>query len=202
MVEILRTIFGGDAPDLPLHWGQVAARAIVVYLAGLLIVRLGKSRLLSRATPLDVILAFMLGSILSRGITGSAAISHTVVASATLVLAHWAFTALACRSHWWGDVIKGRTHVLVSDSEIDHSNMRRSHISEHDLYEALHLNANIDDLGQVAAAYKERSGEISIVRKTLEPKVIDVAVRDGVQTVRIVLGQEAGDRSQAAENRK
>src|SRR5947209_3492462 len=88
----LHEIFGGDIPDDPLKLHQIAARAVVVYLVGLLIVRIGKSRVISRVTSLDVILGFILGSLLSRGITGHASISGTAVASAAIIFVHWLFT--------------------------------------------------------------------------------------------------------------
>jgi len=66
-----------------------------VYVIGVAIVRLGKSRLIGRSTSLDVILGFILGSLLSRGITGHASISGTAVRSAALVAMHWWFTAVA-----------------------------------------------------------------------------------------------------------
>src|SRR6266567_4586112 len=89
---VLEQVFGGDTPQPPLHWYQIAARTIVIYFAGLLIVRIGKSRLIARITALDIILGFILGSLLARGITGSASISGTMVASATVVACHWLFT--------------------------------------------------------------------------------------------------------------
>ena len=85
-------------------------------------------------------------------------------------------------------LIKGNARVLVSEGRIDWENMRRSHISEHDLREELRLNANVDDPAEVKLAVKERSGEIGVV---LKPKgkieVCDVSVEQGVQTVRIVV---------------
>ncbi len=185
--ELARSVFGGDTPQHPLEYSQIAARSLVIYAFGIATVRIGKSRLLARVTPLDLILGYVLGSLLSRGITGSASLSGTAVAAATLVAVHWGLTALACRSHWLGNLIKGHAHELVRNGEVLWENMRRSHISEHDLVEELRLNANVDKLQQVASAYKERSGEIGVVLAQPQTKVIDVAVRDGVQTLRIVL---------------
>ena len=90
MGTILQEAFGGDTPIEPLTLYQVAARDSLVYLAGLVVVRIGKSRLISRTTSLDVILGFILGSLLSRSITGHASISGTIVASAVIVAVHWA----------------------------------------------------------------------------------------------------------------
>ena len=92
-------LLGGDYPADPLKLHQIAARATIIFLLGLAIVRLGKSRLIARVTALDIILGFILGSLLSRGITGHASISGTLVASATIVFIHWLLTFIACRRH-------------------------------------------------------------------------------------------------------
>jgi uncharacterized membrane protein YcaP (DUF421 family) len=185
--SLAHQMFGGDLPDDPLLLHQIAARAIVVYLGGLIVVRIGKSRLISRTTSLDVILGFILGSLLSRGITGHASLSGTMMASAVIVAVHWVLTAIACRSHWFGTVFKGNSELVVENGKVLHSPMKHSHISEHDLIEQLRLRG-VDDLQQVRAAFKERNGEISVLRQESRPQVIDVRVENGVQTVRIALG--------------
>lgn len=180
----IRLLFGGDTsgPSVELH--QIAARAIVVYVIGLAVVRLGKSRLVSRMTPVDVILGFMLGSLLSRGITGSASLAGTGVAAAILVAFHWLVTRLACRSHWFGLLLKGSPVELVQNGATNRRNMRLSHISDHDLEEELRL-AGVSDVGQVKLAMKERNGEVSVLRKTDCVQVFSFHVEHGVETVRI-----------------
>ena len=184
--NILHDLFGGDYPVEPLALHQIAARAAMVYLAGLIIVRIGKSRLISRTTSLDVILGFILGSLLSRGITGHASISGTILASSVIVAVHWVLTAIACRWHGFGTLFKGNSELVVRDGQILRRPMRQSHISDHDLVEQMRLRG-YDDLAQVRVAYKERNGEISVLEKRPEPRVLDVAVQGGVQTVRIAL---------------
>jgi len=185
LAEILDLLFGGDHPEQPLSAGHVIGRSLIMYLMGLIIVRAGKSRLLARATALDVILAFILGSLISRGITGSATLSGTTVAVATLVALHWLLTALAARYHWVGNLVKGHARILVSHGQIDWTNMRRSHLSEHDLREEMRINANIDDVAEIQEAIKERSGEVGIVRKSRQAQVVETRVAEGVQTIRI-----------------
>ncbi len=183
--EVLDALVGGDRPEHPLSLGHVMGRSLIMYLAGLLIVRAGKSRLLARATALDVILAFVLGSLISRGINGSASLSGTTAAVATLVAVHWALTGLAARYHWVGNLVKGHARRLVSNGQIDWENMRRSHLSVHDLQEEMRINANISDLADVQEAFKERSGEVGVVRKTRRAQVVEVRVEEGVQIVRV-----------------
>src|SRR3954453_17081394 len=52
--EWLHFVFSGDVPDEPLKLHHAMARAVVVYLAGLVVIRLGKSRSIGKMTPLDV----------------------------------------------------------------------------------------------------------------------------------------------------
>jgi uncharacterized membrane protein YcaP (DUF421 family) len=160
----LQFMFGGDAPLGPLLIHQAVARAVVVYVVGLAVVRVGKSRGIGRITPLDVLLGFVLGSLLSRGITGSASLSGTVSASAALVAVHWVLTWLACRWHWFGDLVKGHADVIVENGKLLLENMLRHHISTHDLDEALRLKG-VDDVTQVRRAYKERNGEVSVLTR-------------------------------------
>jgi len=184
MSSWLTAIFGSDDPAEHLKLYQIAARAIVVFFVGLAIVRLGKSRLIGRVTALDVILGFMLGSLLSRGITGHASISGTAVAAATIVFLHWILTYFACRSHAFGTMIKGHSFLLVKDGQVDARAMLHSHISPHDLEEEVRLKG-LEKIEEVHLAYKERNGELSVIARPNSPKVIDISVREGVQTVRI-----------------
>lgn len=185
LFDIWNRLSGGDLPIGTPTWWQVSFRAALMFLAGLALVRWGKSRLLSRATALDVLLAFLLGSILSRAILGSAALSSALAASFTLIALHNLLSYLAMRSHLWGNLVKGRTYELVKDGRIVSENLRRAHLSEDDLFEALRLEANINRLDEVEAAYKERSGEIGVVKKPLPIQSLDIHVQEEVHLVRV-----------------
>jgi uncharacterized membrane protein YcaP (DUF421 family) len=161
-LNLVETLVGGNDPqgDLAVH--QVALRAMVVYLGGILIVRIGKSRVIGRVTSLDIILGFILGSLLSRGITGHAKITDTLIASAALVVVHWVLTNIACRSHAAGIALKGSPILLIDHGTLKADAMRGAHISDHDLEEGLRLNG-VENFTQVKYAYKERNGEISVI---------------------------------------
>jgi len=161
---LLHFTFGGDfiPSDEPIKLHQAMARAVVVYLAGLAVVRIGKSRSIGRITPIDVLLGFVLGSLLSRAITGHASLSGTVAASSALVATHWLLTRLACQWHWFGDLVKGRADLIVKDGQPLADHLLRHNISSHDLDEQVRLHG-LDGLSDVRLAYKERNGEVSII---------------------------------------
>ena len=163
---------------------QMGLRAIVVYVVTVIMVRLGKKRFLGRATAFDVILGIMLGSIVSRAVTGNAPMLPALVASAVLVLMHFVFSGMALRWHCFGSLIKGNPRLIVRDGAIDERSLRKAHMTEHDLHEDLR-SKSVARLDQVAEARLERSGQMSVIKAESEPKVIEVAVAEGVQTIRI-----------------
>ncbi len=164
---------------------QMALRALVVYIATLLMVRLGEKRFLGKNTAFDIILGIILGSVVSRAINGSAPFFPTLVAGFVLVGLHWLFSVLSFRSDHFGTLIKGSTRTIVKDGEIMWTAMRKSHLSKDDLLGALRTEASISAPEEVKEARLERSGKISVIRHDRQAKVVETFVADGVQIVRI-----------------
>ena len=152
---------GGDreAPGA----AAAALRTVIVYAVTLALVRLGSRRLLAKPSAFDLIVAVMVGSIMSRAINGAAPVGPTLLAGATLIAMHWAFAALAFRMHWLSAALKGTRIPLIRDGQVLREGMRRANITDDDLAEALRLQVHDDDPAAVAAAYMERSGAISVI---------------------------------------
>lgn len=165
---------------------QMGARALVVYVVTLAIVRVGKKRFMGRATAFDVIVGIVLGSIASRAVTGNAPMVPTMTAAAVVMALHWGFSAAAVRWSLFGRIIKGRSRPLVVDGVADEDALCDAHMTTRDLMEALR-EQGVSEVAKVAQARLERDGSISVVRKTAEPKVVTVRVEDGVQTLRLEL---------------
>ncbi len=163
--NFLETLLGLSVEPKDLTFFQISLRAIIVFLATLIMVRLGHKRSLSRKTPFDAILLIILAAVLSRAINGSAAFFATLGGGVVLVMLHRAFAYLAYYSHGFGILVKGRPDTIVRDGECDFQMMRRNHVSIHDLEEDMRLNGQIDDLSKVRLARVERSGDISFIKK-------------------------------------
>lgn len=166
---------------------QMGLRGLIIYVTAILLVKIGEKRFMGKNTAFDMILGIILGSVLSRAITGNAPLFPTIGAGLALVGVHWLFSVISFHSDWFGTLIKGSARILVKDGEILWDNMRKSHISRNDLEMALYNTGRVTDPGQVKVARFERSGDISVIprenEKTLQ--VVEVAVHEGVQTVRI-----------------
>lgn len=182
----LEWAFGVGGSSVHINAPQMALRAIVVYVVTVLIVRMGKKRFMSRATAFDVILGVMLGSLVSRAIGGTAPFVPTLAATATLMASHWLFSAGAVRWHGFGQAIKGDSRLLIKDGRVDRDALRASHMSDRDLWEDLR-GKSVSDLKEVAEARLERSGNLSVIKARSEPKIVEIAVAEGVQTVRVEL---------------
>jgi len=184
---LLRIVLGLGLDDKDLNTAHMAVRAIVVYIVTVAMVRLGKKRFMGRTTAFDVILGIMLGSIVSRAITGNAPFFPALVAAAVLLAMHSLFSWVAMHWHGFGAAIKGHSQVIVCDGEIDRREMRRAHMTERDLWEDLR-GKSISRLEEVAEARLERNGGLSVIKAKQEPKIVEIRVANGVQTVRVKLG--------------
>lgn len=196
MGEIWETIAGalglGEDPKA-FDTVEMSLRAILIYIGGWAILRAGGNRFLGRETAFDIVLGFVLGSMLSRAINGSAPLFVTLAASALLVLLHQVLAWITYRSHGFGLLLKGRAQPLIQDGKLIEDNLRKHQISQGDLEEALRLNGRVSDPSQVQEARFERNGDISVLEKKekgekKEPRILEVQVRQGVQTIRIEIG--------------
>ncbi|WFE76547.1 DUF421 domain-containing protein [Roseinatronobacter sp. S2] len=151
--------------EADLETRHMALRAVVVFIFSVVIVRLGKKRFIGENTAFDVILGVMLGSIISRAITGQSPFVPTLTAAVVIVALHWLFSQIAVRWDAFGMLVKGSTRVLVKDGVADWKAMKRGNISQNDLLEALRLKARISDWNEVKEARLERNGEISVILK-------------------------------------
>lgn len=182
----VQTLLGSGA-GIDTESVQMGARTIVIYIATLAIVRVASKRFLSEATAFDVIVAIMLGSIMSRGINSSTPLVPTVVAGAALLGLHWLFATLAYRTNWFGGWIKGHRVLLIKDGQVQEDGMSQAALTSADLAQALRMETRETDPAKIELAYMERNGKISALPYPKAPRVVDVAVNSGVQTVRIEL---------------
>jgi len=144
---------------------QISLRGVVVFIATLIMIRLGHKRSLARKTAFDAVLLVILASVLSRAINGNADFLATLGGGLVLVLLHRLLALIAYHSHWFGNLIKGSPDTIIEDGNLVLSAMRKNHISLHDLEEDLRLGAHMQDTSHVRTGRIERSGDISFVKK-------------------------------------
>lgn len=153
----------GEGDDLePL---QMCARAFVIFILALVLVRLAGRRAFGMGMTFDNVLTILLGAVLSRAITGASPFVATVAAAATIIALYRLCAWISVRSDAFGKVVKGEPRLLYNNGILDEDEMRRSLLSKKDLLEGIHNNANVDTLGETKKVYLERDGKISVVKK-------------------------------------
>jgi uncharacterized membrane protein YcaP (DUF421 family) len=163
--QIINAALGLGLETKDINVWQMSLRAVVVFMLAIAMLRIGDKRFMGKSTAFDVMLGIVFGSMVSRAITGNAPFMPTLVASLVLILLHWTLAAIAFRSSGVGALVKGHDQLLVRDGQLQEDTLRKTHITEHDLQEALRSNGEAPDLSRIEAAHLERNGDISIISK-------------------------------------
>ena len=161
-MEQLSALLFGTEHDL--NWMQECARALLVFFYGLLVLRLSGRRTFAHWSALDIIVSIVVGSNLSRTLTGGAPLWGTLAATGVLVVLHLVLATAVSRSDRLSQWIEGRATVLAAGGTIDERARLRHMISMSDIEEALRLHGVLD-AGKTNLIVLEPSGEITVIKK-------------------------------------
>jgi uncharacterized membrane protein YcaP (DUF421 family) len=183
--HIITNLFGVNPKNI--NFWQMAIRSAFIYITSLIIIRFGNKRFLGKSTAFDVVIGIVIGSVFSRAINGNGPLFLTLSAGITLVGLHWLFAVLSLNQKGFGYLVKGKTSQIVNNFQLDKKKMKQGHVSEEDVKEQLRLGMNQKNLENIREAFLEKDGQISFIKDNQQPKVLDIKVEEGVQTVRIKL---------------
>ncbi len=154
-------IFG---PTGHVTWAQECARAAVVFAYGLALVRFAGRRVFGKWAALDIVVSIVVGSNLSRALTGSAELWGTLAATTLLMLLHWVLSHAAARSSRLSWILEGRPVHLGEGGRVEERTLMRHAVSKADLGEALR-GAGLDDPSGTRRVVLEPSGKISVLKE-------------------------------------
>lgn len=160
-MDIFRTLIGPDTGAASV--AQLCVRAALLFLFGVLCLRIAGRRTFSRITPLDIIVAIIIGSNISRAMTGKAPFFGGLAATLVVVLLHRLLAMATLRWSPLSRLFKGSPVVLVCDGVIDETALGRHAISRADLDEALRME-QVEQVATVRLATLEAGGKISVIR--------------------------------------
>jgi uncharacterized membrane protein YcaP (DUF421 family) len=161
---IFRDLIGSGVEAKQLSILQLSLRAIIVFIAAVALVRIADKRFLSRKTPYDAALGFIMASMLARAINGSAPLVPTLVGGLTLALFHRLAAAAAMRFHWFSRLLKGSSELVIDDGKLMRQGLNSNLFSDGDLEEDLRLSG-VAAVEQVQSAFIERNGALSVIKK-------------------------------------
>jgi uncharacterized membrane protein YcaP (DUF421 family) len=151
-------------PDQGADTQQLCVRAILLLVFGIICIRIAGRRTFGQYSPLDIIVALIVGSNISRIMTGKADVIPSCSATLLLVVLHRLLAIGAMRWGALGWLVKARPVRLVTDGQVDEHALRRANLSRDDLHEAIRLE-QAEDPSELRSATLEGSGKVSVVPK-------------------------------------
>lgn len=153
----------GHGTSMDLSWWQESIRGVIIFVYGLALLRIFGRRAFGHHTPLDILISVLIGSNLSRAMTGGSPFLPTMAGSAALLLVYFFCIHLTQRSDLAGWFLKGEPVTLVRDGKPDERALRSTGVSLLDLEEAARSEC-LASYTQIERATLERSGKISVVK--------------------------------------
>ena len=160
-METFRLFIG---PDEGANLQQLCVRAVLLFAFGVLCVRIAGRRTFAQYSPLDIVVALIVGSNISRVMTGKAALFPALSATFVLVVLHRVLALATMRWGWLSWLVKARPIRVITDGQVDHRALRRANLCDADLHEAIRME-QFDGPDKVAIATLEGSGKLSVVPK-------------------------------------
>lgn len=155
-------IFFGDKP--PLFFLEVAFRTLVIFSYTLLLLRWMGKRGMGQLTPFEFAIIVALGSAVGDPMFyDDVPLLHTMLVIAIIIGLQRFLSYITETNKTIESWIEGEAVCLVQQGIINMHKLQGERLSQTELFDALRTQG-IVHLGQVRAAYLERSGRISVIR--------------------------------------
>jgi uncharacterized membrane protein YcaP (DUF421 family) len=149
--------------ELNSPWWEIPARALIIYGALLVLVRLSGRRTVGQFTPFDLLVVMLLSESVSAGLNGSEqSVTGALLAAATLVALNVLVAITTSRSARWQALVEGTPLLIGRDGELFLKVLKRCHVPPADVERALR-EADCD-LKDMQCAFLEADGGISVLK--------------------------------------
>ena len=153
----------GEGTDLTAL--QLGTRAFIIFVIALVLLRLAGRRAFGMGAAFDNVISILLGAVMSRAVVGASPFIPTVVGSIVIVALYRICAWLSVKSDKFGQLVKGEAELIYHRGKMNKLQMDQCLVTEKDLIERVHHEANMDSLKDIDKAYLERDGAISIIKK-------------------------------------
>ena len=147
---------------LSLPWWEFIARAVVVYIFLLAILRLTGKRQVGQLAPFDLVLLLVLSNALQNSMNGDDnTVTGGVISAVTLISLNYLLGYITFRSKKMGRFIEGRPQVIIHNGHVYRDVMERERLTQDELDAAVRL-AGCASIDEVHFAILENNGQISV----------------------------------------
>jgi uncharacterized membrane protein YcaP (DUF421 family) len=147
---------------LSLPWWEFIARAVVVYIFLLVILRVTGKRQVGQLAPFDLVLLLVLSNALQNSMNGGDnTVTGGVISAVTLICLNWLLGFATFRSKKIGRFVEGRPQVIVHNGHVYREVMESERLTQDELDAAVRL-AGCASIHDVHFAILENNGQISV----------------------------------------
>ena len=160
-MELIHTLFG-EGKDL--NALQMASRAIVIFFATLVLIRIAGMRSFGLKSAFDNIIVIMLGAVMSRPVVGASAFFPTIVAGLTIAVVHRLLAWLGMYNKAINHAIRGSSFILYKNGAFHKESLKKCNITEDEIMDEVRTSLHQDKLDNIREINMERSGRLSILK--------------------------------------
>jgi uncharacterized membrane protein YcaP (DUF421 family) len=147
---------------LSLPWWEFIARAVVVYIFLLIILRITGKRQVGQLAPFDLVLLLVLSNALQNSMNGGDnTVTGGIISAVTLIGLNWLLGYATFRSKKIGRFVEGRPQVIVHNGQVYRDIMQSERLTQDELDAAIRL-AGCASIHDVHFAILENNGQISV----------------------------------------
>ncbi|WP_316847168.1 DUF421 domain-containing protein [Pedobacter psychrodurus] len=144
---------------------QMSIRGILIFIVAYLLIRISGRRSFGMKSPVDNIIAILLGAILSRVVVGASPFIPVLIASLIIVLLHRLWGWLISAYPKLGKFAEGEKILLYEQGKFMEIKMKRALISEEEIMQQIRTALHAESLEKVDKIFMERDGKLSIILK-------------------------------------
>lgn len=167
----------------------ILVRTIILYLLVLFTIRImGKSEL-SKMSPFQLVVIFMIAELAAIPIEASeASLINGAIGIFTLTFLQVLISTISIKSERFKNFINGKPSILIENGEINEKELKNLRISLNDLMEQLRLG-NAPALSEVEFAVMESNGDLSIIPKAGKKPLTaeDLSIQKQPETMPLIL---------------
>lgn len=151
--------------QLSMPWWECVARALIIYVFLMGLLRLTGKRQVGQLAPFDLVLLLVLSNAVQNAMNGGDnSVLAGIVSATTLVLANYLVGLATFRHKTLEALVEGRPEVLIHNGNLYEAVLRREKLTHHELNAALRA-AGCTDVEEVHYAVLENNGHISVILK-------------------------------------
>ena len=142
---------------------QIAVRALVVYAAVFLGLRLMGKRQLGQMTVFDLVVILLISNAVQNAMVGpDTSVQGGITAAFVLLALNFIVSRARLFNARWGRLVEGTPTLLVKDGKVIRQNLRREGLEPEEIDMAIREHG-MERVSEVRVAYLEPDGSISVV---------------------------------------